>query len=118
MMMNSDLAIETLSALAQTHRLSAFRALVGAAPEGMAAGDLARHLGIAPASLSFHLTNLAAAGLVRSERRGRSIVYFAELAAMRGLIDHLTEDCCGGHPEVCVAGDTAHLPKKGGKTSE
>lgn len=111
--MNSDRAIETLAALAQTHRLAAFRALVGATPDGMAAGDLAKDLGIAPASLSFHLSSLAGAGLVRSERRGRSIVYFAELSAMRGLIDHLTEDCCGGHPEICVGGDAAPAQGKG-----
>jgi ArsR family transcriptional regulator len=111
--MSPDQAIETLGALAQTHRLAAFRALVAAAPDGLAAGDLAKRLGIAPAALSFHLSTLTAAGLVRSERRGRRIVYSAVLTAMRGLIEHLTEDCCGGHPEICVGDDAVGSRRKG-----
>ncbi|MDW3206488.1 MAG: metalloregulator ArsR/SmtB family transcription factor [Alphaproteobacteria bacterium] len=95
-------AVMRLSALAQPHRLAAFRLLVAAEPEGMAAGDLARAVGIPPAGLSFHLTHLGHADLVTSTRDGRRIVYRANLDAMRGLLSYLTRDCCGGRPEICA----------------
>jgi len=110
-------AVSVLTALSQAHRLEAFRVLVAAEPEGMAAGDIARELGIAPAALSFHLTHLANAGLVSSSRQGRSIVYRADFQRMRELLGYLTRDCCGGRPEICgplvpgtEAGDRAVLP--------
>lgn len=97
-----NLAVVRLSALAQPHRLAAFRLLVAAAPDGMAAGDLARAVGVPPAGLSFHLSHLGHADLVNSTRDGRRIVYRANLDAMRGLLSYLTRDCCGGRPEVCA----------------
>lgn len=100
-MIDSDKAIAMLSALAQPHRLEGFRLLMAAEPDGMAAGDLAKALGVAPAALSFHLTHLSHAGLVTSERDGRRIIYRADLSGMRGMLDYLTQNCCGGHPEIC-----------------
>jgi len=97
-------AIRALGALAQEHRLEAFRLLVQAGPRGMAAGALAEALGIAPSSMSFHLAQLGNAGLVAQQRHGRSIVYHADYAAMDALLGYLTENCCGGEP--CAA-DTA-----------
>ncbi|MDF1747828.1 MAG: metalloregulator ArsR/SmtB family transcription factor [Alphaproteobacteria bacterium] len=100
-MTDTDSAVTVLSSLAQAHRLDAFRCLVAAEPDGLAAGELARQLGIAPAALSFHLTHLGHAGLVTSSRQGRSIIYRANFAAMRDLLGYLTQDCCGGRPEIC-----------------
>ena len=99
--MEMETAITALSALAQETRLSIFRALVRAhSPEagegGLAAGEIGTALGVAPATLSFHLKEMAHAGLVSSRRDGRSIVYKADLAAMRGLTDFLLKDCCQG----------------------
>jgi ArsR family transcriptional regulator len=85
-----------LSALAQEHRLALFRLLVQAGEEGLAAGAIAERLGIPNSSLSFHLAQLARAGLVRQERRHRSILYRADYAAMNGLVAYLMENCCGG----------------------
>ncbi|HAJ18990.1 MAG TPA: transcriptional regulator, partial [Rhodospirillaceae bacterium] len=56
-MLDTKSAVTVLTALAQGHRLEVFRRLVAAEPEGMAAGELARQLDVAPAALSFHLTH-------------------------------------------------------------
>lgn len=100
--MGSDQAIEALAALAQSTRLDTFRLLVAAEPEGLAAGDLARRLAIPANTLSAHLNILTRAGLARGERRGRTILYRADLAALRGVLSFVLKDCCGGRPEICA----------------
>ncbi|MBI3675348.1 MAG: helix-turn-helix transcriptional regulator [Proteobacteria bacterium] len=94
-------AVAALGALAQDTRLSIFRALVRAHSSnegegGLAAGEIGETLSVAPATLSFHLKELAHAGLVNSRREGRSIVYKADVAAMKALMDYLLKDCCRG----------------------
>lgn len=89
-----DRAIAALSALAQEHRLAAFRLLVQAGDEGLAAGALAQRLGIPNSSLSFHLAQLSRAGLIRQERRSRSLIYRADFGAMNALVSYLLENCC------------------------
>ena len=101
MEMKPDTAVTALGALAQEHRLALFRLLVQAGEDGMAAGAIAEALGLPNSSLSFHLAHLHRAGLIRQERRGRSLVYRADYAAMNGLIAYLMENCCGGVP--CTA---------------
>ncbi|MGV3512775.1 MAG: ArsR/SmtB family transcription factor [Novosphingobium sp.] len=96
--MQPETVIRALGALAQEHRLAAFRLLVQAGDEGMAAGAIAESLGAPASSMSFHLAQLANAGLVASERRSRSIVYFAAYPMMTDLIGYLTDNCCGGRP--------------------
>jgi ArsR family transcriptional regulator len=93
--------VATLAALAQEHRLEVYRLLVQAGPDGMAAGEVASAVGIAPNTLSFHLDRLRHAGLVTVERRGRSLIYAARYDTMNALIGYLTENCCGGKPELC-----------------
>ena len=100
--MEADDIIRALSALAQEHRLAAFRLLVQAGDGGIAAGALADQLGVPPSSMSFHLAQLANAGLVTQRRESRSIIYSADYAAMNGLMSYLTENCCGG---VSCTGD-------------
>lgn len=87
--------VAALSALAQETRLEAFRLLVRRGPQGLAAGRLAERLKIAPPTLSFHLSQLQNAGLVRSRREGRSVIYAADYAAMDALVAFLGENCCG-----------------------
>ncbi len=94
--MDPQHVIRALGALAQEHRLAAFRLLVQAGPQGLAAGSLAETLGVAPSSLSFHLAQLSHAGLVSQRREGRSILYSADFPAMTGLLAYLTENCCAG----------------------
>jgi ArsR family transcriptional regulator, arsenate/arsenite/antimonite-responsive transcriptional repressor len=98
---HSDIVIRALGALAQEHRLAAFRLLVQAGDEGMAAGAIAERLGVPASSMSFHLAQLGHAGLVTQRRASRSIIYAADYAAMDGLMGYLTENCCAGVP--CTA---------------
>jgi DNA-binding transcriptional ArsR family regulator len=96
--MQSESVIRALAALAQDHRLAAFRLLVQAGEDGVAAGVLAEKLDVPPSSMSFHLAQLANAGLVTQRRESRSIIYSADYAAMNLLMGYLTENCCGGLP--------------------
>lgn len=100
--MDADLAVKRLSALAQAGRLAVFRLLVRAGPDGLAAGEIARALAVAPNTLSAQLAVLANAGLATSRRDGRSIVYAAGYGSMSELLVYLMEDCCQGRPEVCA----------------
>ena len=86
--------VTALQALAQPSRLEVFRLLVRQGPRGLPAGEVARRVGIPQATLSFHLSQLGHAGLVRGRRAGRSIIYAADYAAMRAVLDFLTENCC------------------------
>lgn len=99
--MEINSAVGSLSALAHAGRLSAFRLLVQAGSEGLAAGEIARRLTILPNTLSNHLTIMGHAGLVHARRDGRSIIYTADYGAMQDLLGFLLEDCCGGSPEIC-----------------
>ncbi|MBX3652654.1 MAG: helix-turn-helix transcriptional regulator [Ramlibacter sp.] len=90
------IAVKSLAALAQAQRLRAFRALVVAGPDGLTPGAIAEQLGVAPSALSFHLKELAHAGLVSSEPRGRNLIYRASFEQMNALLAYLTEHCCQG----------------------
>ncbi|OGA55559.1 MAG: transcriptional regulator [Betaproteobacteria bacterium RIFCSPLOWO2_12_FULL_65_14] len=98
--METKRAIEALGALAQETRLNVFRLLVQAGPAGMAAGKIGEALDLPPATLSFHLSGLARAGLVTSRQEGRFVIYSADFEVMNRLLAYLTEDCCGGR--ACV----------------
>ena len=100
--METDTALRALSALAQENRLAVFRLLVKAGPDGMAAGDIARILMTAANTMSAQLLLLSNAGLIRARREGRSIIYAADFDRMGALLLFLTEDCCGGKPEICA----------------
>jgi DNA-binding transcriptional ArsR family regulator len=94
--MDPNSVIKALAALAQEHRLAVYRLLVQTGPEGMPAGILADRIGVPPSSMSFHLAQLANAGLVTQRRQSRSIIYSADFDAMNGVMGYLTENCCGG----------------------
>lgn len=100
--MSESESIAALSALAHEHRLRVFRLLVRKGPDGLSAGDIAASLSLPPSSLSFHLSHLERAGLIHSRRAQRRIIYAADLDGMGRLLSFLTEDCCGGHPEICA----------------
>lgn len=102
-MMESKQAVAALGALAQETRLSIFRLLVQAGPEGVAAGRLGENLQVPPATLSFHLKELSHAGLVASRQDGRFIYYSADFERMAALMTFLTQNCCQGMPERCLS---------------
>jgi ArsR family transcriptional regulator, arsenate/arsenite/antimonite-responsive transcriptional repressor len=100
--MDSLEVIAALAALAQPTRLEAFRLLVRREPEGAPAGEVARLAGVPQNTMSAHLAVLARAGLIRAERRGRTIRYRADLARFREMTLFLVKDCCGGRAELCT----------------
>lgn len=93
-----DIAIKALAALAQETRLTIFRTLVQAGEPGLPAGQLAKALSIANATLSFHLKELTHSELVVARQESRFIYYSANFATMNALLNYLTENCCTGIP--------------------
>lgn len=96
--MEHTTATHALAALGHATRLSIFRLLVQAGRGGKLAGDIAQALALPGATLSFHLKELSAAGLINAEQRGRTICYRAEFQAMNSLVAYLTENCCADDP--------------------
>ena len=99
--MKADAVVVGLGALAQKSRLAVFRHLVQEGPSGSCPGEIAQVLGVSASTLSFHLKALSHAGLVTAEHNGRSITYRVDFEAMQGLVDYLTENCCGGNAGLC-----------------
>jgi DNA-binding transcriptional ArsR family regulator len=102
-------AVAALSALAQAQApwLRVYRALVGAGPSGLTPGALAATLGLPPSTLSFHLKELAHAGLISAERDGRHLIYRPCVGQMNALLGYLTDHCCQG--EACGLVTTADI---------
>lgn len=100
--MEKEAAILSLAALAQSTRLDVFRLLIAHEPDGIPAGEIARELAVPHNTMSTHLAILTRAGLIRSQRRSRSIIYRADLNHFRAVATFLLKDCCGGRPEVCA----------------
>lgn len=107
--LTSHQAIAAFSALGQPTRLEIFRLLMRHEPDGLPAGNLADTIGCPQNTLSSHLAILARAGLIHGRRDRRSIVYRADVSAMRTLMEFVMTDCCNGHPEIC---DLRHLAPK------
>ena len=95
-------AVATLGALAQETRLAIFRLLVEAGPEGLPAGEIGGELKVPGATLSFHLKELARAGLVSTRHERQFIYYRVDYDHMAQLMTFLTQNCCDGMPEKCL----------------
>ena len=101
--METKSAVTALAALAQETRLSIFRLLIEAGPEGIPAGAISEKLEVPPATLSFHLKELSRAGLVTSRQESRFVYYMADFANMAALMTFLTHNCCKGMPQECLS---------------
>jgi ArsR family transcriptional regulator, arsenate/arsenite/antimonite-responsive transcriptional repressor len=108
--MEEQMAVTSLAALAQNMRLRIFRALVGAAPLGLTPSALCATLDVPASTLSFHLKELTHAGLVSQERNGRNLIYKPSLAHMNALLAYLTAHCCQVAPKnlSCKVTETAN----------
>lgn len=93
--------LNAFGALSQPTRLDVFRLLIRAGAAGMSAGKISETLGVRQNTMSANLAILNRSGLIRREREGRNIRYFADMDGLRGLLAFLMEDCCGGCPELC-----------------
>lgn len=101
--MSTAEALAAFSALGQDTRLAVLRMLIVAGPEGLPAGHIANHLNVLQNTMSNALSVLHQAGLVTRHRKGRQILYAADVGGVGRLISYLLEDCCGGRPETCAA---------------
>ena len=101
--MEENDVVKALAALAQPMRLRVFRALVVAGPAGLTPGALAASLAVPATTLSFHLKELAHAGLVSQQRDGRNLIYRASFERMNGLLAYLAAHCCQGDACLDVA---------------
>ena len=99
--MKSADAIAALGALASEARLAVFRLLVKRGPDGYTPGELSRRLGVPSPTLSFHLRELANAGLVSGRREGRNLFYSPNLERMQNVVGFLTENCCTLADQAC-----------------
>ena len=103
--MNESDVIKSLAALAHPLRLQVFRALIVKGADGLTPGVIQEALGVPPATLSFHLKELTASGLVTQERASRNLIYRAAYEHMNGLLGYLTQNCCKG--TACAVEETA-----------
>ncbi|MEQ9450617.1 MAG: helix-turn-helix domain-containing protein [Pseudomonadales bacterium] len=100
--MKQSTAIKSLAAMAHDGRLTLIRMLIKAGEQGVGAGTLARKARIAATTASAQLTALAQAGLVRSERQGRAVTYYADFTHLTKLMAFLMHDCCQGREDICA----------------
>jgi ArsR family transcriptional regulator, arsenate/arsenite/antimonite-responsive transcriptional repressor len=121
--MTPEETVSALAALAHAHRLAAFRLLVEAGPEGLAAGLVAEKLAIPPSSLTFHLQQLFRAHLITQRRASRQLIYAANFGTMNGLLAYLTKNCCGQDEQgscviaACNPKATKRSAKRAGKAA-
>lgn len=101
--MQKRAALAVFESLSSGIRLDVYRLLVKAGSRGLVAGEIAAALGLPPANLSFHLKGMTHAGLIEVRQEGRFHRYRADLSLMAALVAYLTDECCGGHPELCAA---------------
>ncbi len=104
--MDQTEVIAALAALAHPLRLQVFRALVVVGDAGLTPGAIQQGVGVAPATLSFHLKELMNAGLVSQERASRNLIYRADYTAMNAVLGYLTENCCQGQACAPAASTT------------
>jgi len=98
--MNRAQALTALQALANDARLDLVRLLMPVGAAGLAAGEIGRALGLSASRLSFHLSALEQAGLIRARKEGRNVFYSVDAGGMGQTIAFLLNDCCMDHPEV------------------
>lgn len=101
--MKKSVVLAALGALAQETRLDIFRYLVEVGSAGAPAGQIGERFGLPLPTLSFHLKTLQHAGLIQRVRQSRSLIYSADFGAINAVLGYLTENCCDGHPEACLA---------------
>ena len=99
--MEHSQAATALESLGNETRLAIFRTLVRAGVSGLPVGGLKDKLDIPGSTLSHHLSQLVAAGLVSQSREGRVLRCQAEYSAMNELLGYLTDECCADEDCGC-----------------
>jgi len=98
--MEQHRASHAFSTLGHPGRLAVFRLLMRFAPQGVRPTEIAGALGLKPNTLSHHLADLVASGLVGVTRAGRSLFYAVDLDATEALIGYLALDVGRARPDL------------------
>jgi protein-tyrosine-phosphatase/DNA-binding transcriptional ArsR family regulator len=98
--METSRAAQAFASLGHPGRLAVFRLLMRFAPRGVRPTEIAEALGLKANTLSHHLADLTAAGLIRVERQGRSLFYSIDLDASEDLIGYLALDVGRARPDL------------------
>jgi protein-tyrosine-phosphatase/DNA-binding transcriptional ArsR family regulator len=98
--MEQNSAIHAFATLGHPGRMAVFRLLMRFAPQGVRPTEIAAALGLKQNTLSHHLADLTACGLVRATRAGRSLYYAIDLSTTEALIAHLALDAGRGRPDL------------------
>jgi DNA-binding transcriptional ArsR family regulator len=115
--MNTQAVIAALAALAQESRLAVFRLLIERGPAGYPAGEIGDRLDIPGPTLSFHLKELAQAGLVTARKESRFVYYTASFERMNTLVAYLTENCCSLGASCTPVCNPSSKPQRRRKTA-
>lgn len=90
-------AAKRLSELGNGTRLSVFRLLVKAGPEGLPVGEIQKILDIPGSTLSHHISRLVQVDLVEQKRESRTLFCIAKMESLRQLLNYLESECCSGN---------------------
>lgn len=95
--MHIEEAAKRLAELGNVTRLSIFRLLVKAGPQGLAVGEIQKVLKIPGSTLSHHIGRLVQVGLINQNRESRTLFCTTRMENLRELIDYLLSECCSGN---------------------
>jgi DNA-binding transcriptional ArsR family regulator len=90
---DSELA-NLFAAFAHPSRIAILRALLSHGTSGQQFGELAIGLDLSPSTLTHHLREMEAAGVLIREAEGRATRLRLDLAALAGAVGQLTRLCC------------------------
>ena len=94
--METSAAASLFAALGHPRRLKVWRLLQRRLPAGGQPGEMAEALDMKPNTLSHHLSDLEAAGLIRGEARGRGRFYTAIEGQAARIGAYVLDDCGRG----------------------
>lgn len=98
--MEQNRATHAFATLGHPGRMAVFRLLMRFAPQGVRPTEIAEALGLKQNTLSHHLADLTASGLVQVTRVGRSLHYAVDLDTTEGLIGYLALDVGRARPDL------------------
>jgi protein-tyrosine-phosphatase/DNA-binding transcriptional ArsR family regulator len=98
--MEQNRAAHAFATLGHPGRLAVFRLLMRFIPQGARPTEIAAALGLKQNTLSHHLADLTASGLVQVQRQGRSLLYSVDLEVTEALIGYLALDVGRARPDL------------------
>jgi DNA-binding transcriptional ArsR family regulator len=110
--MDHEEAAKRLAELGNSTRLAIFRYLVKVGHDGVPVGHIQKALSIPGSTLSHHISRMISVGLIKQDRKSRTLYCTAQYNVLKELIEFLQSECCIG-VENCNSTDD-----KGNKRNE